>query len=356
MRWSLDDEQQMLAEALADWLDDVASSADVRTALDAGDPSDFEAALAEGGWCALGVDEALGGQGGGLTELALLAEALGAHAAPSSAWLATALALPALAGDEDLRTSALEGGFAALCVPGDRPLDAETDAVAADGARLTGEVPLVLGADRAQLLVVPATDAAGTRRLWAVAADAEGVEVSPATLLDRSRTAARVSLHGAAARQLTADAADVLAGASSRAAVLIAADALGAATRMRALAVAYAGQRTQFGHPIAAFQAVKHAAAQLVVAEEAGRSLVYYAAATVDAQAPEHAEHAAAAKAQVGAASAHAADTALTLHGAIGYTWEHDLQLFYKRAKLDAELFGTASVWNERIARALALV
>jgi alkylation response protein AidB-like acyl-CoA dehydrogenase len=125
------------------------------------------------------------------------------------------------------------------------------------------------------------------------------------------------------------------------------------------LTVAYAEQRHQFGVPIGSFQAVKHAAATMLVAVEAARSVVMFAAASVDLPADERDDrwllHAAAAKAQVTAEAAHAADTALTLHGAIGYTWEHDLQLFYKRAKLDRELFGSPEVWNELIADGLRL-
>jgi alkylation response protein AidB-like acyl-CoA dehydrogenase len=122
------------------------------------------------------------------------------------------------------------------------------------------------------------------------------------------------------------------------------------------LAVAYSKQRKQFGVPIGSFQAVKHAAATILVGVEAGRSGVYFAAASVDVGDPECALHAAAVKAQVTAEGAVAADTALTMHGAIGYTWEHDLHLFYKRARLDERLFGTPATWNERIADGLALV
>jgi alkylation response protein AidB-like acyl-CoA dehydrogenase len=122
------------------------------------------------------------------------------------------------------------------------------------------------------------------------------------------------------------------------------------------LAVEYSKQRHQFGVPIGSFQAVKHAAATILVGVEAARSVVYFAAASVDSGAADAALHAAAAKAQVTAQGARAADDALTIHGAIGYTWEHDLQIFYKRAKLDEHLYGDPRVWNERIADGLSLV
>src|SRR4029079_3144408 len=98
------------------------------------------------------------------------------------------------------------------------------------------------------------------------------------------------------------------------------------------------------------------AAAQMLVSVESSLSIVCYAAQSAQDALPERALHAAVAKAQVTSGAAELADSALTLHGAIGYTWEHDLQLFYKRAKLDEVLFGTPSTWNERIADALPLV
>jgi alkylation response protein AidB-like acyl-CoA dehydrogenase len=125
------------------------------------------------------------------------------------------------------------------------------------------------------------------------------------------------------------------------------------------LAVEYAGQRQQFGVPIGSFQAVKHAAATMLVGVEAARSVVPFAAASVDAPTdgrdPLWLLHAAAAKSQVTATAARAADDALTLHGAVGYTWEHDLQLFYKRAKLDAVLGGDPRAWDDVIADGLHL-
>lgn len=346
MRWALDPEQTMLQDALAGWLRRVATPAAVRGWLDSADAAAFDMALAEEGWFALGTGEQRGGQGGGLLELALAVEQFARVAAPSSTWLATVLALPALA-DADAESALERGERLALAVRSDRPI-AAGELTASDGM-VSGEVALVLGGDRADRFVVPA----GGRLLLVDAAEAI---VTPTALLDRSRTAATVRFDAAPATELELDAEDFLAGAALREAVLIAADALGAASRMLELAVEYSGQRTQFGVPIGSFQAVKHAAATMLVAEEASRSLVYYAAASVDAGLADAPSHAAAAKAQATRAAVESAESALTLHGAIGYTWEHDLQLFYKRAKLDLVLAGPPTAWNERIADALELV
>jgi alkylation response protein AidB-like acyl-CoA dehydrogenase len=349
MRWALDPEQEMFVEAFAGWLERCASPASVRRWLDGADPSEFEGLLAAEGWIAVGVDEAAGGQGGGLLELALTIEQLARRAAPSSAWLATVLALPAL-GEEMIETVLAEGRFAAIVASANDPLDGDTSAVAASDGALTGTVELVLGADRAHLLVVPVGS-----DLYLVESSAKGVTVSPRELLDRSRTAANVTLAGAPGARLARDATSFLRAASLRAAVLAAADSLGAATRLRELAVEYSTQRTQFGAPIGSFQAMKHAAATMLVNEEASRSLACYAAESVENELPEAHLHAAAAKAQVTQAGSDAAESSLTMHGAIGYTWEHDLQLLYKRAKLDVSLFGEPARWNERIADDLGL-
>ncbi len=358
MQWKFSDEQEAYREALRGWLADAAGSEQVRTWLGAEggtpDPAPFEERFLGDGMAGVGVAEEIGGQGGSLVELAITAEELARAAAPSSAWLATMLAVPAIEGRADLVKAALEGGHAALAVAAESLPDAATALTAGADGRLSGDVPRVLGADRASLLVVPAHGPDGLG-LHVVDASADGVTVTPRRLLDRSRSVADVRLDGVAGERLDVDAAAVLARVADIAGVLVAADALGAMDRMLALAVEYSGQRHQFGVPIGSFQAVKHAAATILVDVEAGRSGVYFAAASVAAGDDDRAMHAAAVKAQVTAAAGRAADSALTMHGAIGYTWEHDLHLFFKRARLDEQLFGAASAWNERIADRLQL-
>ncbi|MCU1480627.1 MAG: acyl-CoA dehydrogenase protein [Subtercola sp.] len=348
MRWAVDPEQQMFVEAFSDWLDRFATAERVRAWLDEGDAATFENGLAEEGWLAVGLAEERGGQGGGLLELALIAEQLSRRAAPSSAWLATVLALPALDA-EQATTFVEEGRFLALAVSADSA--ALTSDFTVEAGLISGVAHTVLGADRAHSLVVSAGGV-----LYLVEATSPGVTIESTPLLDRSRSAATVTLTGATGTPLEAVADDFLKTALLRAAVLVAADSLGAASRLLELAVEYSKQRTQFGAAIGSFQAMKHAAATMLVDEEASRSIVYFAAASVDQNLPECALHAATAKAQGTASASHSAESALTMHGAIGYTWEHDLQLLYKRTKLDVPLFGSPAEWNERIAAALELV
>jgi alkylation response protein AidB-like acyl-CoA dehydrogenase len=347
----------MFRDSFREWLAAYAAAATVRQWLSDDDVAPFEARLATEGWLGVGFGEELGGQGGGLLELALAAEQLGYAAAPGGSWLASVLAVPALAGQPDVCAGVLErGDFAVLAVtagcPPDEPAPGPVRWV---HGGLQGTVPAVLGAGQACRLVVPVW-ADGGCTLFLVEARQAGVSRRGRKLLDRTRSAADVTFAAASGLRLDLDGGQVLATAALRAAVLVAADSLGAAARMLELAVDYSKQRTQFGVPIGSFQAMKHAAATMLVSVEASRSIAYFAAASVEQERDGSPLHAAAAKAQVSAAGERAADAALTMHGAIGYTWEHDLQLFYKRAKLNAQLYGSPEVWNERLASGLPLV
>jgi alkylation response protein AidB-like acyl-CoA dehydrogenase len=355
VEWKLSAEQEAYQEAFRGWLSDVAPPRTVRRWLDEADAADFEARFAADGWAGVGLSEGLGGQGGGLIELALTAEELGRAAAPSAGWLTTVLAVPALRGEAGLAEAALAGEAAAFLASAEAVPDQVAPLAADAGGALTGTVPRVLAGDTAAWFVVPV--GAGTAaELRLVDASAPGVTRTRRHLLDRSRTAADVTLDRVPSARLAVDAAAVLAQLSAQAAVLVAADSLGATERMLDLAVEYSRQRRQFGVPIGSFQAVKHAAATIEVGIEAARSAVHFAAASVDAGDPQSLLHAAAVKAQVTAEGVRAAESALTVHGAIGYTWEYDLHLFFKRARLDRELYGAPGAWNERIADGLLLV
>ncbi|MEV0110043.1 acyl-CoA dehydrogenase [Nocardia sp. NPDC050799] len=348
MHWELSEEQELFAVSLREWIAAKFPVETVRELHAAGEGGAFTAALVGEGWWGVGYPEEVGGQGGGVLELALAAREFGRAAVPDSGWLAAALAAPLLTAEELAAQLSGERRFAVAVradrIPGSAPLPT-------DGAGLSGTVAHVLGAAGADVLLVPVTgpDGLGVARVPAAAAVR-----TPENLLDRSRAVASVEF--AAAPITGIEAADALPRIADLAAVLVAADALGSAERMLELAVGYSRQRKQFGQFIGAFQAVKHAAAQMLVTVEAAYSTALYAAAALEAGQDDAATVAAVAKAQVTGPVAGLADSALTVHGAIGYTWEHDLQLFYKRAKLDRVLFGAPAGWNERIAAALLTV
>ena len=217
------------------------------------------------------------------------------------------------------------------------------------GEHLTVSLRHVLGAPGAHTLVVPI--AAGEAiELFAV--DAADVTIRTRTLVDRTRSLADVEID-ADTRALGSISRAAFAAAANAGAVLVAADALGAATRLLELTTQYVGERKQFGVAVGSFQAVKHAAAEMLVDVEAARSAVMHAAWAVGAGEADAAEHASIAKAVACASAVRVADKALFLHGAVGYTWEHDLQFPFKRIKSDALLFGSPDAHLDLLAAAL---
>jgi alkylation response protein AidB-like acyl-CoA dehydrogenase len=343
------DEQQFLREAVRGAIDREAPLATVRRWVIEPERPQFGDAFAlavRQGWTGIGIAEERGGQGGEALELAILAEELGRGAVPSDGLYATLLAAVALgaAGGEQA-TAATEplaagerGG--ALVHPGGEPPDACADG---DGAAL------VLGAADADVLIRWDGDAL---ELY----EAAEAKRTPHLLVDRTRSLADVELVASPMQRLERVGPDAMRSVAATAAVLVAADALGAAQRMLDMTVEYVADRRQFGVPVGSFQAVKHAAAEMLVAIEGTRAAVHYAAWSVGAREPDAAVDAWVAKARAARAATFVADKALFLHGAVGYTWEHDLQLLFKRAKSDAQLFGAPGLYDERIADSLALV
>lgn len=348
MDLSFTDEQQFLREAVRGSVDRDLGLPRIRALVLEGDVDHVPAhehCVAQG-WSGIGIPEEAGGQGGGLLELAILAEELGRGAVPADGIYASILAALALhrGGDEraaETTAAICEGErTAALVVPGSAPLDAGVP---------DGPVELVLGAPLADAFVTIGGDGALEVR------DAGEVEVSPRRLVDRTRSVASVTPGGPAATSVAGPDDAAWTELAGWAAVLVAADALGAAQRMLDLTVEYVAERVQFGVPVGSFQAVKHAAAEMLTSLEGARSLVQYAAWAVGEGEPGGLTDAWAAKARAARMATFVADKALFLHGAVGYTWEHDLQLLFKRAKSDAALLGGPGAYDDRIADALAL-
>jgi alkylation response protein AidB-like acyl-CoA dehydrogenase len=343
------DEQQFLRESIRGTLAREAPLATVRDwVVDRQEPAYGEAlALAvRQGWTGIGIPEERGGQGGELLELAIMAEELGRGAVPCDGLYATVLTAIALgSADSDstgplVESLALGERFGALVHPAGQPADTSSPA---------RQVSLVLGAADASVFVAWNHDALEVY-------GAEDVDRTSRRLVDRTRSVADVTLGRSLAERFEHVGSDVMRSVAARAAVLVAADALGAAQRMLELTVEYVGERRQFGVPVGSFQAVKHTAAEMLVAIEGTRAAIHYAAWAVGAGEPGAELDAWVAKTRSARSASFVADKALFLHGAVGYTWEHDLQLLFKRAKSDAELFGGPGIYDDRIADALALV
>ncbi|MEU2777445.1 acyl-CoA dehydrogenase family protein [Streptomyces sp. NPDC007162] len=365
------DEQDEIRRALRELLHKRCGTEDVRAAVDRApghDPALWTALAEQLGLPGLALPEAYGGVGCTLMEVAPAAEELGRALAPSP-FLATAvltapllLALGTGAQRAELLPRIAGGGLtAALAVPGTRlaaalaltgPLDADwagggraggVQARRTDGGwRLYGEADQVLDGHSAGLLLVPA-HAGGYARsrvlLFLVAGNAPGVVRTRRTALDPTRAQARVRLRDVAAELLGDEDTDVhpaLAAVGDAAAAVLASEAVGAADRVLERTVEYVKQREQFGRPVGSFQAVKHRLADVYVAVRAAGSAASYAA-----WAAVRGEHVGGlALAQALEALRIAAGEGIQLHGGIGFTWEHEAHMYFKRAAGDELLFG----------------
>jgi len=229
---------------------------------------------------------------------------------------------------------------------------------------LSGAKTFVPDGGTADLFVVAAREAGSTGEagvtLFLVPADASGVARRGLPTLDQTRRQGELVLRdvrvpdasriGAAGEGWT-----ILATALDRALIALAAEQLGGAQRCLDLSVAYAKERVQFGRPIGSFQAIKHKCADMLVLVESARSAVYYAAAAATADDPEVPVLASLAKAYCSDAYFRGAAESIQIHGGVGFTWEYDVHLYFKRAKSSETLLGDASFHRERIARRIGL-
>ena len=367
MDFDLSADQVALRDAAAALLEDRCDMAAVRRACDSGGfDADLWAAMVEQGWTGIAVSEALGGVGLGTVEAAVLLEQTGAHLAPVPL-LQQLAALAALA--EGPWGERLLSGEAVACV-------ARTPLERAGNGSISGRPEPVIYGARADVLVAPAGDEL-------VAVDLAGFARSPEPAMDQTRELAWIELDAAPAA--TVGGSDEVAAHLDRGAVFHSAEMLGGAETVMNLAVEYAKVREQFGRPIGSFQAVKHRCADMLVDVEGMRSAVYHAAWTLGAAGPNAALGAATAgpNAALGAATAgpnaalgaggtadaaaaaatakiwcsdaavRVAESALQVHGGIGFTWEADVHLYLKRAQLDGVSFGDARHHRARLAAIL---
>jgi alkylation response protein AidB-like acyl-CoA dehydrogenase len=229
------------------------------------------------------------------------------------------------------------------------PTDITLEAESSNGGfTLNGEKLFVLDAARADIIIVGAK---GDRR-FIVERDAPGVTVRPTPTIDGTRKQYAVKLDGV---KVGADAAfggdGAMEDARIRAYIALAAELTGVAQRAMEMAVQYAKERKQFNRPIGAYQAVSHRCAQMLLETEGARSASYYAAWAADNE-PETAPLAASmAKAYASDAGTRVTGASLQVHGGIGFTWEHDLHFFLKRAQAGAAMFGDARWHRERVAQ-----
>ena len=348
MDFDLSPDQRELQDVARHLLDGHAGSAEVRAHLESGEPLDRKLwdAMAEQGWCAVAVAEDEGGLGLGWVEAAVLLEEVGRHVAPVplAPQLLTIAALSGRPGHEDLRGRLVSGEALGAVAWTARP-DAVASVAAGDEVVLTGRLGPVEGANSADVLVVVAPDGVHLVDLAAVGRP----ERQPA--MDLTRALSWVDLADTPALRLgDSGLADRLGGLGALAS---SAELLGGAGRVLELATEYAKDRIQFGVPIGSFQAVKHRCADMLVDVEGMRSATWYAAWAASTAEPGWELAASTAKVWCADASRRVMASGLQVHGGIGFTWEHDLHLFIKRAQFSQRDYGDAA--HHRTALAVGL-
>jgi alkylation response protein AidB-like acyl-CoA dehydrogenase len=375
MDFAFSEEQDEFRAVVRRFVEERWPTAEVRRLAD---QAGFERAVwkqmgAELGLQGLAIPEAYGGQGFGFLELGIALEELGRQLAGgpylASAVLATQ-AILAAAGEpqraEWLPALAAGDLVAALAVdePGARPgLDGVAATLRRDGAgwRVSGAKTAVVDGQNAELLLVAAREpGADGLTLVAVRPDAPGVEVAPADGLDLARKHAELVLRDAPAVTLGAagGAGPALARTLDLGAIALAAESVGAAARCLEMAVAYAKERIQFGRPIGSFQAIQHKCAEVMLELESARSAAYWSWWVASQEGVEPgalAEAASVAKATANDALTRAAAESVQIHGGVGFTWEFDCHLYFRRAKAVEHLLGDPIWHRARIAGQLGL-
>jgi 3-oxochol-4-en-24-oyl-CoA dehydrogenase len=354
MALALTPEHLELAAAVRGWAGRHATTAVLRAAADSADAgaagyaAELGPALADQGLLGLAVPEGDGGQGFGLPELAIAAEELGRALLPG-AFLPTVLASAVLtqAGGPTAKLVArlADGSLAGTVALATGLTGTPAGVEPAEGLVISGQVSPVLAASMAQIVIaaVRLPDA----EAWVVL-DAADLEVTTLDGVDLTRSLARVT-----AEQLAVPAERVLTGidraaVESLAAILFGAEACGIADWAVQTAADYAKLRHQFGRPIGQFQAVKHRCARMLTIAEQAAAAVWDAARTPPGEDREFAASVAAVVA-IDAAVDAANDCIQTL-GGIGYTWEHDAHLYYRRALSLRALLGSSARWREQVA------
>ena len=322
--------------------------------------------FADQGWTGLCVPEEHGGLGLGLVEMAAVAEEMGRACVPG-AFLSTlfAAALVERAGSAGQRAKYLAaiaaGELKATVAVLEEGASWETEGVKLGATREGGHVSLkgrklfVPDAAVADLIVCVARDGDGLA-LLPVGRGAEGLRVTPMPSMDATRKLYEVGFEGVRVAEGEAlgadgDAVAALRGALEAATAVLCAEMVGGMQWVLDTTVEYAKTRQQFGRVIGSFQAVQHMCADMLLLTESARSAAYYAAWALAEGDPKAPGAVSVAKAYCSDAYREVANRGVQVHGGIGFTWEHDLQLYYKRSKSSETLYGDATFHRERIAR-----
>jgi alkylation response protein AidB-like acyl-CoA dehydrogenase len=327
VNFDFSDDQHAIKRTAKDLLADRFKMERVRELAEAGEYDEgVWKELCELGWAGIFIDERYGGQGLGIVELIILMEELGYALAPLPFLSNAAAGLVLQAAGSDEQKERWLPGIASGELRG------------TVGLVTDGEAKLVPDAATAEVIVLCGHE--GTEVV-----ERSDAQIEPVRTMDPTRAFARVGANGAG-RPLVGDHLPGL----SCAALALAAELTGVSQRAMEMAVEYARDRKQFGRAIGAYQAVSHRCAQMLMEVEGARSATYYGAWTADAEPESLALAGCMAKAYASDAGWRVCTSSLQVHGGIGFTWEHDLHFFLKRAKVDGILYGSARAHRDAVA------
>jgi alkylation response protein AidB-like acyl-CoA dehydrogenase len=365
MNFDFSDDQKQLRDQARKFLSEKCPPKAVRVVLDGKAPYDKELwkGLAEMGFLGVAIPEDFGGAGAGHLELCVIAEEMGRANAPvpfsSTVYLAAEALLiagseaqkkkwlPAIAAGEAIGTLALFEGKG-------NPSPKNVKLTAANGVLNGIKKPVPDGAIADFAVVAARTGSSGRESdisLFLVDLKAAGVEVKGLTNLDPTRGQAEISFTNCKAEPLGAagDGWSILTQVLDRAAVLCAFEQVGGADRALEMGRDYALDRIAFGRQIGSFQAIKHMLADMYVSATLARSNSYYGAWALSTNAAELPEAAAAARISATQAFQHCAKNNIQVHGGMGFTWEFDCHMYYRRANAMALGLGSLTYWEDRL-------
>ncbi|OLB13071.1 MAG: hypothetical protein AUG14_05540 [Candidatus Rokubacteria bacterium 13_1_20CM_2_68_19] len=378
MDFGFSEEQEMLRASARKFFENECTSTVVRQRMEepAGVTDDFWTKLAEQGWLGLVYPEEFGGVGLGFVDLTVLMEEMGRVVMPGP-FLATLLGGLAIleAGSAEQKKQwlpRLADGKAKAALAWTEP-SARWDAAGvattakptADGWLLSGTKLFVLDAHIADVTAVVARTAENKAgqpglSLFLVPKGTPGFEPKLLPTMDQTRKLCEVVLRdvrlpGSALLGAKDGASAPLSRVLERATVALCAEMCGGAQKVLEMTTEYAKIRVAFNRPIGSYQGVKHRAADMLVDVENAKSLTYYAAWAVDENVPDSALAVSMAKAYASDAFRRVSAAGIQLHGGIGFTWEHDLHLYFKRAKSSEFTFGDATHHREKVAQLISL-
>jgi len=382
MEFSFTEEQEMIRESAEAFLADVSNSEAIRKVMSTElgyDESVWQQIAEEMVWPALHIPEEFGGMGLGYVELVALLEVMGKHLLCSPFFSTVCLAANALlvAGNQQQQetylTKIAEGSLTATLAYSGKNNFMGAEAITCvyekqnDSFILNGEFHYVPNGHSVDLIICAAKDASNQVSLFLLDSNTDGLTRTYTASMDETKKLAELSVNNVkveAKNLLTKNAETHLDNILALASIAVAAEQLGGTQKVLDLTIEYTKERVQFNRPIASFQAVKHKAADMMLKAECAKSATYYAACIAQAffenkeleqgkLAVELHEAASISKGYCSDAYFFNAGSAIQLFGGVGFTWEYDVQLYFKRAKSSESYLGTGAQHREQLAKIL---